>query len=122
MSSFALEERECGVRFEVWVVPRASREGVVGIHEGRLKIALAAAPVDGEANAALVAFVARRLGVPRSRVRLCRGATARRKMLEVDGVDAAQVRARLGGGSFDEQQDPRASCARTLPGREPGCR
>ncbi len=48
-----------GVELSVLVQPRASRTKVVGEHDGRLKIALSAPPVDGEANAALIEFAQR---------------------------------------------------------------
>jgi uncharacterized protein len=82
-------------RLAVHVQPRATRSEVVGEHGGALKIRLAAPPVDNAANEALVAFVAERLGLPRRQVRLVRGLTNRRKLLEIDGMDAATVAAKL---------------------------
>lgn len=82
-----------GVRFEVQVAPRASRDAVLGVHDGALKIALTAPPVDGEANAGLVAFLAGRLVVPKRAVSIVRGQSARRKTVEVVGVDAAAASA-----------------------------
>lgn len=61
------------VRFDVRVAPRASREAIVGEHDGALKVALTAPPVDGAANAALVALIAGALGVPKRAVTLVRG-------------------------------------------------
>lgn len=75
-----------GVELLVLVQPRASRTKVVGEHDGRLKIALAAPPVDGEANAALTAFIAQTLGVRKNQVTLLDGETSRRKRVRVDGV------------------------------------
>jgi uncharacterized protein len=75
-------------RLEVYVQPRASRTEVVGLHDARIKIRLAAPPVDGAANAELVSFVAACLGIPKARVRVVAGESSRRKLLEVDGVDA----------------------------------
>jgi uncharacterized protein (TIGR00251 family) len=83
------------IRFEVYVQPRASKTAVAGMHDGRLKIRLAAPPVDGAANAELVRFVAECLGVPKSEVRLVAGDSSRRKLLEVPGTDAAAVMERL---------------------------
>lgn len=79
----------------VLVQPRASRTQVVGEHDGRLKIALAAPPVDGEANDALVRFLAERLGVRRSEISLLDGLTSRRKRLAVRGVAPAEVMAMM---------------------------
>jgi hypothetical protein len=86
-----------GVELLVLVQPRASRTKVVGEHDGRLKVALAAPPVDGEANAALIEFVSDALGCRKSDVTLLDGATGRRKRLAVSGVAEAAARALLPG-------------------------
>jgi uncharacterized protein len=70
----------------VHVQPRASRTGLAGQHGDALKVRLAAPPVDGAANEALVRFLAELLGVPRSAVRLERGTTGRSKLVAVDGL------------------------------------
>ncbi len=80
---------------EVLVQPRASRTRVVGEHDGRLKVQLAAPPVEGEANQALVEFLAGELGVRKAEVVVVRGQTGRRKTVRVAGVTAAQVLAAL---------------------------
>lgn len=84
-----------GVALEVLVVPRAARTRVAGEHGGRLKVQVAAPPVDGEANAALVAFLAGALGVRRGDVLVAAGEGGRRKTVRVAGVDAARARAAL---------------------------
>lgn len=84
-----------GVELLVLVQPRASRTKVVGPHDGRLKIALAAPPVDGEANAALIAFVSERCEVRKADVELLDGDTSRRKRLLVRGVTAEQIMVKL---------------------------
>jgi uncharacterized protein (TIGR00251 family) len=86
-----------GAVLELLVQPRASRTRVAGEHDGRLKIQLAAPPVDGEANAALVAFLADVLDVKRADVALLAGETGRRKRVRVAGVTAAAAAARLAG-------------------------
>jgi uncharacterized protein (TIGR00251 family) len=83
------------VRVAVHAAPRASRTEVVGLHGGRLKVAVAAPPVDGEANAALVAFLADALGVRRADVSLLQGATGRQKIFAVTGVTRSEVIAAL---------------------------
>ncbi|NNB92133.1 DUF167 domain-containing protein [Corallococcus exiguus] len=93
-----LKAVQTGVELTVLVQPRASRTRVVGEHDGQLKIQLAAPPVDGEANAALVEFIAKTLGVPRRQVTLVAGDTSRRKRLRVEGVDAAAAEAVISGG------------------------
>ncbi len=82
-----------GVELLVVVQPRASRSRVVGEHDGRLKVQLAAPPVDGEANAALVDLLAGLLRVRKSAIELLDGHTGRRKRLKVGGLDAAAVEA-----------------------------
>lgn len=84
-----------GAELDLLVVPRSSRTRVAGEHGGRLKIQVAAPPVDGEANAALVAFLAEALGVRRSDVEVAAGEGGRRKRVRVAGVDAARARAAL---------------------------
>ncbi len=77
--------------------PRSSRDQVLGERDGAIAIKLQAPPVDGEANAALLRFVARRLGLPPRDVTLVRGATSRSKWIAVQGRSAAEVRAALLG-------------------------
>ena len=90
-----LREVPGAVVLEVLVQPRASRTRPVGEHGGRLKIQLAAPPVDGEANRALVEFLAEALGIRKGDVAIERGETGRRKTVRVAGVGAAAVRAAL---------------------------
>lgn len=83
------------VLLEVHVVPRASRSKVLGVHDGRLKISLAAPPVDGAANEELLSFVAKWLRVPARQVKLSRGESSRQKQLSIQGVSSEQIRALL---------------------------
>jgi uncharacterized protein len=92
----AVREEAGAVSFEVHVTPRASRARLGPVVDGRLKIAVTAPPVEGEANAAVCAAIARALGVAKSRVSIARGDTGRKKTVRVEGVAAAAVRA-LGG-------------------------
>jgi uncharacterized protein (TIGR00251 family) len=78
-------------RINIYVQPRASKTVIAGMHDGCVKIRLAAPPVDGAANAALIEFVAEQLGIAKARVRITAGLTSRRKTVEVDGVTAEQV-------------------------------
>lgn len=95
MTAWARDEAG-GAVLELLVQPRASRTRAVGEHDGRLKLQVAAPPVDGEANAAVLAFVADALGVRRADVVLVRGESGRRKTVRVAGVDAARAAAALG--------------------------
>jgi uncharacterized protein len=84
-----------GAELDLLVQPRASRTRAAGEHDGRLKVQLAAPPVDGEANAALVAFLADALRVKKADVALLRGESGRRKTVRVAGVTAAAALAAL---------------------------
>jgi uncharacterized protein (TIGR00251 family) len=94
--SWARDERG-GALLELVVVPRASRTRVAGEHDGRLKLQLAAPPVDGAANETLLAFLADALSVRRAALVLVRGAAGRRKTVRVEGIDAAKAAAALLG-------------------------
>lgn len=77
------------------VQARAKRTEVAGEREGAVVIRVSAPPVDGKANEAVCRLIARRLGVPKSAVRIVRGESARDKLVRVDGVSAERVRAAL---------------------------
>ena len=70
-----------GSLLAVSVVPGARRTGADGLHDGALRVRLVARPVEGQANAALVQWLADELKLPRRAVTLLRGDTARRKQL-----------------------------------------
>ena len=91
MSAVTAVERGEALRFSVRVQPRASRTECTGVYAGALRVRLQAPPVDGAANDALVDLLAQSLGVARRAVRIVAGATGRRKVVDVDGVRAAQV-------------------------------
>lgn len=89
-----------GIRLTLRVQPRAGRDRVVGVHGEALKLQVAAPPVDGAANAAVVALIAEWLDVPRRAVSLLQGESGRDKVVEVAGDPealAARVAARLPG-------------------------
>ena len=83
------------VRFAVRVQPRASRAEVGGAHGNAVRVRVHAAPVDGAANADVIEVLARVLGVPKRDVRIVSGETARQKVVDVAGLSADAVRARL---------------------------
>lgn len=87
-------------RLPVRLTPGASADRIDGWDmdaDGRpvLKVRVRARPVEGEANEALIRLMARTLGVPRSAVSLARGGQSRLKMIEVAGLDDAELRARI---------------------------
>jgi uncharacterized protein (TIGR00251 family) len=75
--------------------PRARRDEIVGERDGRIVIRVTAPPVDGKANKALCRLIAKRAGVPPSRVNVVKGHTAREKLIRVEGVNDATLRAAL---------------------------
>ncbi|MGI9117610.1 MAG: DUF167 domain-containing protein [Gaiellales bacterium] len=80
---------------EVRLQPRGGRDAVLGERDGAVLIRIGAPPVDGKANAALIAFVAETLGVPKGAVAIVRGDTSRSKVIRVEGHDPDAVRAAL---------------------------
>jgi uncharacterized protein (TIGR00251 family) len=88
--------REGAVRFEVHAKPRARASRIVGVRDDALVVQLAAPPVDGAANAELVELLASALSLPKRDVTLARGESGRVKLVEVRGLTAAEVLARLG--------------------------
>ena len=65
------------------VQPRARRNSVDGVHDGCLRLRLNAPPIDGQANAALIPWLATEFGVTRAQVTIARGSSARNKMIKV---------------------------------------
>lgn len=91
----AVEARDGGVVVRVRVQPKASREAVSGTIDA-IKVALTAPPVDGEANAALVLMLAKRVGLPKSAVRLISGEKSREKAVFLPGISVEEVLEALG--------------------------
>ena len=82
----------------VRVSPRAAANAVGDFDAaGRLVLRVTAPPVEGAANDAVVELLARQLRVAKSRVHVARGATSRTKIIDIDGLDAAQAAERLTG-------------------------
>lgn len=81
-------------RLAVSVMPNAKRTTIDGTHDGALRVRLAAPPIDGRANEALVAWLADELGVPKRDLVIVLGMSSRRKVVEL-ALDAAIVAAWL---------------------------
>lgn len=92
-----------GIEVTVRVTPRASRDAFTAGTDAHFAARLAAPPVEGAANAALVPLVAKAFGVSKSAVTLIAGDTARLKRLAIAGDPArlAEIAASLYGGSHD---------------------
>jgi hypothetical protein len=93
MDELAIEDRDGRATFAIRVSPRASKNAVGGVHDGALKIAVTAPPVDGEANEAIVKLLSKRLGVPKRAITIVSGATGRDKRVAIEGVTADAIRA-----------------------------
>ena len=79
------------------VVPGAKQDAVVGEHGGAVKIKIRARAVEGQANAALCAFLAKVLRLPRRQVQLRRGEKSRDKLVAIAGMTDEEARRRLFG-------------------------
>ena len=79
--------------FKVLVSPRASRSEIVGEHDGALRVRIAAAPVEGEANEELARVLAKTFGVPRASVEIVTGHSSKRKTISIAGGMPAKLEA-----------------------------
>ncbi|SRR5581483_8088920 len=96
--NFHLHDGKKGSAIAVRVTPRASVDKITEVMEdGTIKIHLAAPPVDGEANAKLITFLADILNVSKSRIEIVAGATGRDKLVSVLDMDAETVHKRILG-------------------------
>ena len=76
-----VQEKPEGVMFKVLVQPKSSKNEVVGLHDGALKVKLTAPPVDGAANKLCLKFLAKQLGTAKSNIDIVSGETGRHKQL-----------------------------------------
>ena len=82
-------------RVRLRVSPGSGRAEIVGRYADGWKVRVTAAPENGRANEAVLELLRERLGVPRDHLRVAGGATSRRKWIEVDGLEEAEVWRRL---------------------------
>lgn len=80
---------------DVRVVPRSSKEEIRVSIEGDVKIWVRAAPVDGQANTAVIAALAKKLGLPKSNLTVVRGETGRSKRIRIEGIEPSELEKRL---------------------------
>jgi uncharacterized protein (TIGR00251 family) len=90
---------ETGVRLTLRIIPRCRRSEIAGTHGDALKVRVAAPPVAGAANRALVEFLARRLGVRKNRVLIVSGERSRQKRVHISGLQPYEALGRLDTGS-----------------------
>jgi hypothetical protein len=93
--SLTLRATTNGCTLNVRVHPGARRNAITGTHDGALKISLTTPPTDGRANAALIAFLAEHLSIPRAAITLTTGATSRSKTLHLEGLTPDALTAAL---------------------------
>ncbi len=90
-ASFLRLEKDGAAMVDLHVSPNAKQTVLAGLHDGALALRLKAPPVDGKANAALLAWLADALQVPRSSLALARGHSSRRKQVRVAADRVAQA-------------------------------
>ena len=95
MRDLKITGTEGGARLSVWAKPRSAKSRVLGVREGALEVAIAAPPVDGAANAELVATLAKALGIPKRDVSIAKGASGKNKVVDLAGVSPEEARAAL---------------------------
>lgn len=86
-----IEQRDERILIRLRVQPKASRNAISIEPDGRIRIALTAPPVDGTANKALRAFIAKRLRIPKASVELTQGEKSRDKVIAVSGITLNEV-------------------------------
>ena len=96
MSLLQVKPRYDGLTFLVRVTPRAARDEFLGVAEGVLRVSLSAPPVEGAANQALVRLLSKRLGLPKSRLRVLAGEKSRNKVVWVEGLQLHELERGLG--------------------------
>ncbi len=96
-----IKEHKDGVTIECYVTPKAGRSRIKGERNGALAVALAAPPVEGRANEALIEFMAHILGIPKSHISILRGETGRTKLIFIKGLSKEKVRGVIGAVSLE---------------------
>jgi len=95
-TSHRFHDARQGSALAVRVIPRAGRNQIVELmDDGRVKVRLAAAPVNGEANQQLIRFLADALDVPKSAIEIVAGLTSRDKLVTVLDLDAETLQQRI---------------------------
>lgn len=93
--SLALKETAEGILLPIHAQPGARRNGIVGVHDGRLKIAVTQVAEKGKANQEILKVLTQALGISKSQVGLETGVASSRKVVRVTGITAALLRQKL---------------------------
>jgi len=104
-----ITDAQSGAAFTVRIVPKANRTEIVGLQEdGTIKIRLMAPPVEGQANAELISFLAAFLGISRDDIEIVAGLDSRRKLISVYNIGTEEVeekvRAAVPAGALDDDE------------------
>jgi uncharacterized protein (TIGR00251 family) len=83
-------------KLAVRVQARARRDEIAGERSGSLLVRVTAPPIEGKANAAVCKLLAKRLGLAPGKVAVVRGTSSRDKLIEIDEIEAAELRRLLG--------------------------
>ena len=96
MAELDIRTRGDTLQVRVRVKPNASKSRVLGVREGALEVAVAAPPVDGEANLELTRILARFLEISKSQVSIVAGGSGRSKLIGLTGLGEAELRDKIG--------------------------
>ncbi len=88
-------EKNGSVTFPIRVVPSASKSEIVGELDGSLKLRIASPPVDGAANAEIIRFLAKKLGVPRSDVEIVSGQNSKNKRILIQNLSQSSFEEKI---------------------------
>jgi uncharacterized protein (TIGR00251 family) len=88
--------KEASITLKVRLQPRASRDGIEGMHGDALKVKVTAPPVEGKANKAVKKLLAKQLGIALSQVEIIAGERSREKLLRISGISRAEMEKALG--------------------------
>ena len=91
ITSLAIRSTKKGLCFDIHVNPHASRAEISGVADGALKVRVTVPPVEGAANQAVIALLAKTLGLKKSQLALAAGAQSRRKTILASGLSAAEL-------------------------------
>ncbi len=92
LNGLSIKETENGCTLTVKVIPRSSRDGIMGVENGELKIKLSAPPVEGAANEAAIGYLAGILKRPKKGLEIIRGEKSRHKVIRIQGLGPGELR------------------------------
>ena len=94
-----IQEDDTSITVKVHLQPRAKRDKIIGQHGDALKVSITAAPIEGQANDACVAFFARLLKMPKAKIVIVGGLGSRDKRVRLVGVKRADLEALIPAGA-----------------------